>query len=133
MENIIVSILQVSRLMWKQVKVLEIVSCLPAKSLQSCPALCDPMDYVACQSPQSMGFSRQEYWSRLPCPPSGDLLDPGIEPTSLVSPALARAFFTTSEKLWKTLLLLTSTEFPSPSLNMGGWCFLVLLKLDEVI
>ena len=80
MENIIVSILQVSRLMWKQVKVLEIVSCLPAKSLQSCPALCDPMDYIACQSPQSMGFSRQEYWSRLPCPPSGDLPNPGIEP-----------------------------------------------------
>ena len=34
-----------------------------------------------CQAPLSMGFSRQEYWSGLPCPPSGDLLDPGIEPT----------------------------------------------------
>ena len=33
----------------------------------------------------SMGFSRQEYWSGLPCPPPGDLPDPGIEP---VSPAL---------------------------------------------
>ena len=32
------------------------------------------------------GFSRQEYWSGLPCPPSGDLLDPGIEPVSLISP-----------------------------------------------
>ena len=36
-----------------------------------------------------MGLSRQEYWSGLPCPPSGDLPDPGIEPKSLASPALA--------------------------------------------
>ena len=43
---------------------------------------------VACQAPLSMGFSRQEYWSGLPCPPPGDLPDPGIEPMSLVSPAL---------------------------------------------
>ena len=43
-----------------------------------------------------MGFSRQEYWSGLPCPPPGDLLDPGIEPRSLTSPALASRFFTTS-------------------------------------
>ena len=51
---------------------------------------------VACQAPLSMGFSRQEYWSGLPCPPSGDLPDPGTEPASLnVSPALAGGFFTT--------------------------------------
>ena len=37
---------------------------------------------VACQAPLSMGFSRQEYWSRLPFPSPGDLLDPGIEPWS---------------------------------------------------
>ena len=37
---------------------------------------------VACQVPWSMGFSRQEYWSELPCPPPGDLPDPGIEPRS---------------------------------------------------
>ena len=47
---------------------------------------------VVCQAPLSMGFSRQEYWSRLPFPPPGDLPDPGIEP---VSPALAGGFFTT--------------------------------------
>ena len=40
---------------------------------------------AAHQAPLSMGFPRQEYQSGLPCPPSGDLLDPGIEP---VSPAL---------------------------------------------
>ena len=34
---------------------------------------------VACQAPLSMGFSRQEYWSGLPCPPPGDLPNPGIE------------------------------------------------------
>ena len=40
---------------------------------------------LACQAPLSMGFSRQEYWSGLPCPPPGDLPDPRIELTSLMS------------------------------------------------
>ena len=44
----------------------------------------------------SMGFSRQEYWSGLPFPSPRDLPNPGIEPTSLMSPALAGGFFTTS-------------------------------------
>ena len=43
---------------------------------------------VAHQAPLSIGFSRQEYWSRLPCPPLGDLPNTGIEPTSPVSPTL---------------------------------------------
>ena len=43
---------------------------------------------VAHKAPLSMGFSRQEYWSGLPCPPPGDLSDPGVEPKSPVSPAL---------------------------------------------
>ena len=51
---------------------------------------------IACQAPLSIGFSRQEYWSELQCPPPGDLPDPGIESTSLVSPALAGGFVTTS-------------------------------------
>ena len=50
-----------------------------------CPTLCYPMDCRNHQASLSMGFSRQEYWSRLPFPTSGDLLDPGIEP---VSPAM---------------------------------------------
>ena len=37
---------------------------------------------VAYQAPPSMGFSRQEYWSGLPCPPLGDLSNPGIKPRS---------------------------------------------------
>ena len=50
---------------------------------------------VACQAPLSMGFSRQEYWSRMPFPSPGDLPNTGIKPVSLVSPALAGRFFTT--------------------------------------
>ena len=48
------------------------------------------------QAPLSMGFSKQEYWSVLPYPPLGDLPDPEIKPASLLSPALAGGFFTTS-------------------------------------
>ena len=48
---------------------------------QLCPTLCDPWT-VACQVPLSMGFSRQEYCSGLPCPFPGDLTDAGIEPGS---------------------------------------------------
>ena len=50
---------------------------------------------VAYQAPLSMGFSRQESWSGLPCPPWGDLPDPGIEPASLTSVTLEGRFFTT--------------------------------------
>ena len=49
---------------------------------------------VACKAPLSMRFSRQEYWSGLPCPPPGHLPNPGIKPESLTS--LALAGFTTS-------------------------------------
>ena len=51
--------------------------------------------YVAHQTPLSMEFSKQEYRSGLPFPILGDLPNPGIKPTSLVSPALAGRFFTT--------------------------------------
>ena len=51
---------------------------------------------VAHQAPLSLGFSRQEYWSGLPCPPPGDLPNPGIEPSSVMSPTLAGWFFSTS-------------------------------------
>ena len=45
------------------------------------------------QAPVSMEFSRKEYWGGLPFPTPGNLPDPGIEPASLVSPALAGDFF----------------------------------------
>ena len=54
---------------------------------QLCPILCRPPWTVALQAPLSMGFSRQEYWSGLPCPSPGDLPDPRMEPGS---PALQK-------------------------------------------
>ena len=69
-----------------------------AKSLQSCPTLCEVLWTVARQAPLSMGFSRKEYRIGLLCPPPGDLPDPGTEPTSLTLPALAGGFFTSSTK-----------------------------------
>ena len=52
---------------------------------------------MVCQASLSMEFPRQEYWSGLPFPPPGDLLNPGIELESPVSPALAGRFFTTGK------------------------------------
>ena len=63
--------------------------------LQSCPTLCDSLDW-SLPGPLTMGFSRQEYWSGLPCPPPGDLPDPGIELVSIMSPVLSVEFFTTN-------------------------------------
>ena len=50
---------------------------------------------VTCQAPLSVEFPKQEYWSGLPFPSPWDLPDPGIKPTSLMSPLLAGGFFTT--------------------------------------
>ena len=70
-------------------------SCGVCAGAQLCLTLCDPMD---CSPPGSSahGISRQEYWSGVPLPTPGDLPDPGIEPTSLVFPALGGGFFTNS-------------------------------------
>ena len=74
---------------------------------------------VAGHAPLSMGFSRQEHWGGLPCPPPGGHPNPGIEPTSFMSPALADGFFTTSAT-WEAptvsvvdriYFLITSFEF----------------------
>ena len=62
----------------------------------SCVQLFATLWTIASQTPLSMGFSRQEYWSESPCPPPGDLPSSRMEPASLVSPALAGGFFTTS-------------------------------------
>ena len=90
-----------------------------AKLLQSCPILCDPMDCTtAHQAPPSMGFSRQEDWSGLPCPYPEDFSDPEIELVSFMSPALAGGFFT----------MLGSTVEPTPS-HMGSLCVISPLVL----
>ena len=69
--------------------------CLHAKLLQSCLTLCDPMDY---SPPGSFvhGILQARIQEWLPCPPPGHLPYPGTEPASLLSPALAGGFFTTS-------------------------------------
>ena len=63
--------------------------------LQSCLTL-QPYGLLAYQAPLSLGFSRQEYRSGLPCPLPGDLPDYGTKLMSLTSPALTGGFFTTS-------------------------------------
>ena len=67
--------------------------------------LCATPWTVGCHAPLFAGFPRQEHWSGLPCPSPGDLPDPGIEPMSLLSPALAGRFFTASTT-WEAVLLL---------------------------
>ena len=102
----------------------------------------------------SKGFSRQEQWSGLSCPPPGDLPDPGIKPASLMSPALAGRFFTTSatgKPYWHTFLviqvlghwcrtsltthLLTSTyknitRMPTFYFLTAGWCKAFISRVD---
>ena len=84
---------------------------------------------VACQAPLSLRFSRQEYWSGLPCAPPEELPDPGIEPVYLMLPALSGVFFTTSAT-WEAFLMVWEPNFcswwndlkneESVSLS-GGW------------
>ena len=66
------------------------------QSLQSCLTLCTGVDYIPHQATLSMGFSNQDCWSGLPCPPPRNLPHPGIEPAPVRTPALAGEFFTTS-------------------------------------
>ena len=61
----------------------------PWVSCFSCVRLFVTLWTTALRAPLSMGFSRQEYWGGLPCPPPGDLPDPGIQP---ITPALAGGF-----------------------------------------
>ena len=75
---------------------------------QPCPSLVCVLSHFSClrlfatlwtvahKAPLSMGFSRQEHWSGFPCPPPGDLPNPGIEPVSLKSPVLAGGSWTPS-------------------------------------
>ena len=76
--------------------------------------LCDPVDCTR-QAPLSMEFSRQEYWSGLPFPTPADLPDPGTEPTSPASPALAGRFFTTVPPE-KSAVMICITQISSPLL-----------------
>ena len=115
-----------------------------AKLLQSCPILCDLVDWtVAHQAPMSMGFSKQEYWSGLPFPPPGDLPDPGIKPAVpalqadsllLESPGKSPESHDSAKHFAFIYLLISSSEHPLevsvtiviPILQMGK------LNLKEV-
>ena len=73
--------------------------CIPDTHIHACVLSClvvsDCLRPCILQSPRILcpwNFSRQEYWSELPFPSPGDLLDPGIEPESVASPALAGGF-----------------------------------------
>ena len=90
---------------------------------QSFLTLCDPMDYTALRAPLSMGFSRRECWSGLLHPPPGDLLNRGIIPASLPSPALAGGFFTISAT-WDIFFIQSSTD------RVRTWCFHVLAIIN---
>ena len=74
--------------------------CMCAKSLQLCPTLCN-LTHCSSLGSSVHEFSRQEYWSGLPCPSPGDIPYPEIERTSLTSPALAGKFFATSFPTWE--------------------------------
>ena len=94
---------------------------------QSCPTLCGPMD---CTPPGSsvLEFSRQQYWSGLPCPPPRDRPNPGTKPTSLMSAALADRFFTT--KFTREAQYIWCTEYDiilkdEKEMILCGFCFLV--------
>ena len=73
-----------------------VCSCVHTLSCFNHDQLFAPLWTVALQSPLSIGLSRQEYWSGLPCPLLGDLPDSGIKPLCLMSPELAGGFFATS-------------------------------------
>ena len=82
---------------------------VPAKSLQSCPSLCDPVGHSPPVSTQ--GIPQK---SRLPCSSPGDLPDPGVEPLSLTSPELTGRFFTTSTT-WE------AQTFSKGDLSVPAW------------
>ena len=100
--------------------------CVCAKSLQSCPTLCDPMDYrpPGCSV---HGILQEEYWSEFL--PPGDLLHPGTETASLMSPGLAgslpllppgKPHKDTSPPL-RTSLSIISLPGPCPNTATLGW------------
>ena len=72
---------------------------------------------VTCQAPPSMGFFRQEYWSELPFLSPGDLPDPGIEPTSPVSPAWQMILYPLSHPLSFCRWGITSVDAPARGLG----------------
>ena len=88
--------------------------------------LCVTLWTVACQAPLTKGFSRQEHWSGLPCPPSGDLPDAGIEPESHYVSFIGRLVLyhwhhlETLQNLWRQIYCCYSAPKSCPSLQPHG-------------
>ena len=102
--------------------------CVCAKSLQLYQTLYNPMETVVHQDPLCpWRFSRQEYWSVLPCPPPGDLSSPGIEPMSPLSLALAGRFFTSTLCLRLWFQLASLGKQGCLCVTQSHWWFLELL------
>ena len=96
---------------------------------QSCHTLCDGMDYIACQAPLSMEFSRQEYWSGKPFPSPWDLPNPGFKPrspalqaVSLLSEPPGKPVSTGVGRLFllQGILPTTGIELGSPALQVDS-------------
>ena len=115
--------------------------CAHAQSLRRARLWATPRT-AAHQAPLSMGCSRQEHWSGLPCPPPGELPDTGIKLESPVSPALAGEFFTTeppgnpkvcTHPLVAKLSLYWGLLPCSVFFSSSSFCFLlfVFLSLDK--
>ena len=90
--------------------------CVCAKSLQSCPALCNAMDRSLPRS-SVCGILQARILEQVPFPPPGDLPDPGIEPTS---PALAGGFLTTSTA-WEAQVVVLNFRTPA-ALEFFSYC-----------
>ena len=97
---------------------------------------------VACQAPLSMGFSRQEHWSGLPCPPPEHLLDLGIEPESLNSSWIDRSALTASTTLLLLLSCSVVSDFATPGLHAAHqaslsftvpWSLLKLMSIESMM
>ena len=99
------------KLSWHCLLIGYVLACVLSRF--NCVWLCATTWTAACQAPLSMGFSREEYWSRLPCPPPGDLSNPGIESVTLTSLVLVGEFFSTSA---------TWLEYVSSDLCLHGTC-----------
>ena len=101
-------------------------ACVCAKLVQSCPTLCDPMD--CSPSGSSMGFSRQEYWSGLPCPPPGDLSNPEISNTCLLSLLHCRQILYALDHLGSLCVII----FPLFKTQLAPYCLYIYIHILSI-
>ena len=102
--------------------------CVCALSYFSCVLLFVTLWTVASETPLSMGFSRQEYWSGLPFLSPGNLPDPGIEPMFPISPAYAGGFFTTDCHLGSIYICQIFSIHSSVDGHLGCFHFLAVVN-----